>query len=117
MEYAPVPKHDEQRVRSLHDLNVLDTPHEERFDRLTRLARRLFDVPIALVSLVDTNRQWFKSNQGLEEVTEGPREESFCGHAIYHREPFVIEDASRDARFHDNPLVLNDPHIHCCPTV
>lgn len=110
MEYAPVSKNDEQRVRSLHDLNVLDTPPEERFDRLTRLARHLFDVPIALVSLVDADRQWFKSSQGLE-ATELPRASSFCGHAIYDSQPFIVEDASRDPRFHGNPLVLGAPYV------
>ena len=110
MEHAPIPQNDEHRVQALHELHVLDTPPEERFDRLTRLARRLFEVPIALVSLVDADRQWFKSKQGLE-ATESPRESSFCGHAMYDNQPFIVEDASQDPRFHDNPLVLGEPHI------
>lgn len=88
---------------------MLDTQAEERFDRLTRMAKRLFDVPIALVSLVNENRQWFKSCIGLNEK-ETSREISFCGHAILGSEIFIINDAL-DERFADNPLVLNDPHI------
>jgi diguanylate cyclase (GGDEF)-like protein len=91
-------------------LEVLDTPPEERFDRVTRLARRLFGVPIALVSLVDSDRQWFKSRQGLD-ATETPRDVSFCGHSILEPELFVVEDAHRDERFHDNPLVTGEPHV------
>ncbi len=89
---------------------MLDTPAEERFDRYTRLARRLFGVPIALVSLVDENRQWFKSKQGLAAPETG-RDISFCGHAIVQTETLVVEDAAADPRFHDNPLVTGDPKI------
>ena len=105
------PPHDEvERIASLRALDVLDTAHEERFDRLTRVARRLFDAPIVLVSLVDTNRQWFKSCVGLD-VSETPRDVSFCAHAILQDDVFVIPDALVDERFHDNPLVTGDPHI------
>jgi diguanylate cyclase (GGDEF)-like protein len=89
---------------------VLDTSPEERFDRLTRLAKRLFGVPIALVSLVDANRQWFKSCVGLE-ATQTSRDISFCGHAILGDDIFLIPDAALDERFHDNPLVVDDPKI------
>lgn len=98
------------RLEALRSLNVLDTEPEERFDRLTRTARRLFDVPIALVSLVDANRQWFKSCMGLG-VRETPRDISFCGHAILGDDVFVISDALQDPRFADNPLVTGEPHI------
>ncbi|RME33558.1 MAG: sensor domain-containing diguanylate cyclase [Gammaproteobacteria bacterium] len=104
------PRDETERLRALHSLNILDTPPEERFDRLTRIARRLFDVPIALVSLIDENRQWFKSNLGLE-VRETPREISFCGHAILGEEVFIIPDATADERFADNPLVVGEPGI------
>lgn len=104
------PAHEEERVHALHALNILDTQPEERFDRLTRLARRLFDVPIALVSLVDSNRQWFKSCQGLA-ATETPRDVSFCAHAILGDQILMIPDAGSDERFHDNPLVIGEPKI------
>ena len=81
MQVPPKPADEASRIDTLRALNVLDSSPEERFDRLTRLARRLFDVPIALVSLVDEDRQWFKSCQGLD-ATETPRDISFCGHAI-----------------------------------
>ena len=107
----PDTPHDEQaRLETLRSLNVLDSPSENRFDRLTRMAKRMFDVPIALVSLVDENRQWFKSCIGLN-VSETPREISFCGHAILGSEIFVVPDTTKDERFADNPLVLNEPKI------
>jgi len=98
------------RLEALRSLGVLDTEPEERFDRLTRTARRLFDVPIALVSLVDANRQWFKSCMGLG-VRETTRDISFCGHTILGDDVFVITDAWQDPRFADNPLVTGEPHI------
>lgn len=98
------------RLSALHRLNILDTPHEERFDRITRTATRLFDVPIALVSLVDENRQWFKSCVGLD-MSETPRSMSFCAYAIRRDDIFVIADALQDIRFADNPLVTGHPHI------
>ena len=104
------PPDERERLQALKSLGVLDTKCEERFDRYTRLARRLFDVPIALVSLVDDKRQWFKSRQGLD-ATETPRDISFCGHAILETKVFVVEDASDDERFFDNPLVVDDPSI------
>jgi PAS domain S-box-containing protein len=99
-----------RRLTALYELKLLDTPSEERFDRLTRLALRLFDVPIALVSLVDRDRQWFKSCQGLA-VRETPRSISFCTHTIESDHAMVIEDALLDPRFVNNPLVTGEPHI------
>ncbi|OAE12451.1 diguanylate cyclase [Pseudomonas simiae] len=104
------PSNEDDRIQMLQDLNVLDTAPEERFDRLTRLAKRLFDVPIALVSLVDKDRQWFKSCVGLS-VTEMPRDVSFCGHAILKNEMLLVPDARQDERFWDNPLVTGKPYI------
>lgn len=95
---------EQARLRALHDLALLDTPPEERFDRYTRLATHLFGVEIALVSLVDEERQWFKSQQGLS-LNQTSRQESFCSHAIQEAEIFEIEDASQDARFASNRLV------------
>jgi diguanylate cyclase (GGDEF)-like protein len=106
-ENSPDEKH---RLETLRSLDVLDTQAEERFDRLTRMAKRMFDVPIALVSLVDENRQWFKSCVGLS-ATETSREISFCGHTILGNEVFIIPNAIEDPRFFDNPLVLDAPNI------
>lgn len=105
-----VPDNESERLETLRALQLLDSPGEERFDRVTRLAKRLFDVPIALVSLVDAERQWFKSRQGLDAV-ETPREISFCAHAILENGTFVIENALQDERFADNPLVTEEPKI------
>ena len=106
----PLPPDDDARVESLRSLRVLDTPPEERFDRLTRLARRLFEVPIALVSFVDRDRQWVKSCQGVE-MLETPRELSFCAHAILQSALFVVPDTTQDDRFRGNPAVKGDPNI------
>ena len=105
-----IPTDEAKRLATLVGLNILDTPSEERFDRITRIAQRIFNVPIALVSLVDSNRQWFKSCAGLD-ATETPRSISFCGHAILADEAFVISDALLDSRFADNPLVTGAPKI------
>src|SRR5476649_243946 len=108
---APAPHPAEtQRLLELHQLCLLDTAPEHRFDRVTRLARRLFDVDFAIVSLVDAERQWFKSKQGLA-VSETGRDVSFCGHAILQEQVLAVEDALRDPRFADNPLVTGAPHI------
>jgi len=104
------PINEAQRLDTLRSLNVLDSAPEERFDRLTRLAKRLFGVPIALVSLVDANRQWFKSCVGLD-ATETSRDISFCGHAILEDDILVVPNALTDERFHDNPMVTGEPNI------
>lgn len=110
MKAAPIPKDDQQRLSRLYALQILDTPAEERFDRITRLASRLFEVPIAQISFVDENRQWSKSSQGLS-TGELPRANSFCGHVILSSETFVIPDTLLDERFADNPLVTGEPKI------
>lgn len=107
---APIPEYDGQRLKALRKLLILDTPAEERFDRITQFAMREFDMPMALVSLVDRDRQWFKSNFGID-AAETPRDISFCGHAILERNLLLVPDALRDERFHDNPLVVNKPWI------
>ncbi|MEM7407010.1 MAG: sensor domain-containing diguanylate cyclase [Pseudomonadota bacterium] len=110
MQIPSIPANETARLGALRSLQILDTEAEERFDRVTRLARRLFDVPIVLVSLVDENRQWFKSCQGLA-ASETPRDISFCGHAINQSDVLVVPDAAADPRFSDNPLVTGDPFI------
>lgn len=99
-----------ERLTALRALGLLDTATDERFARYVRLARRLIDVPIAAVTLVDAERQWFKHREGLA-VAETPRDVSFCGHAIVERGVFYIPDAQADSRFADNPLVTGEPHI------
>lgn len=98
------------RLRSLQSLRILDTEAEERYDRITRMAKRLFGVEICLVSLVDADRQWFKSKQGLD-ACETSREISFCGHAILEPDVLIVSDALEDERFADNPLVTDAPFI------
>jgi GAF domain-containing protein len=105
-----IPENEAERIHALRTLEVLDTSHEERFDRVTRMAKRMFGVSISLVSLIDKDRQWFKSKQGLE-VKETPRDISFCAHAINHDGLFIIPDAAADERFYDNPLVTDSPKI------
>src|SRR5215468_9418192 len=109
-EPASVPENERERLVALRSYRILDTGPEERFDRLTRLAARLFDKEIALVSLVDEARQWFKSKHGLD-TPEMPREIAFCAHAILNHEVMVVEDASADPRFADNPVVRCSPNI------
>lgn len=106
----PVPANEACRLAALRDADVLDTPPEPYFDHVTALAARLFEVKSALVSLVDTDRQWFKSRAGLD-ARETPREVSLCGHAILSDAPLVVLDARDDPRFSDNPLVAGDPNI------
>lgn len=110
MQPPEIPEDEARRRAALCSLDLLDTPPDERFDRVTRIAQRLFDVPIALVSLVDAERQWFKSRRGLD-ATETPRAISFCGHAILGDGVFEVPDATADPRFHDNPLVLDAPGV------
>ncbi|MBI1424977.1 MAG: PAS domain S-box protein [Gammaproteobacteria bacterium] len=105
-----IPDNEAARLQALRDLAILDTAPEERFDRLTRLARQLFQVPIALISLVDEQRLWFKSRQGLN-ACETPRDISFCTYAIRSDNVFCIPNAQEDTRFADNPLVIGAPFI------
>ncbi|GHD49914.1 EAL domain, c-di-GMP-specific phosphodiesterase class I (or its enzymatically inactive variant) [Marinobacter persicus] len=99
-----------RRLEDLYALDVLDTPPEERFDRITRLAKSIFGTPVALVSLLDRERQWFKSNQGLA-VNETPRSIAICEHTVREASHLVIPNLSEDERFRDNPLVTEDPKL------
>lgn len=101
---------EEERLACLHALDILDTPPERRFDEITRLAATSFGAPMALVSLVDKERQWFKSSYGLE-VKETSRETSFCSHAVSARDVLIVPDTFYDPRFADNPLVTQGPRI------
>lgn len=103
-------QHEAERLQLLRSLEILDTPPEQVFDRITRVLASTLGVPIALVSLVDEHRQWFKSRVGLD-VQETPRDAAFCVHAIGGSGTLVVEDARTDVRFRDNPLVVGAPHI------
>ena len=107
----PLPHNEAKRLKALRDLVILDTPPEERFDRISAFAAQEFNVPIALVSLVDHDRQWFKSSFGLEDVQETPRDSSFCGHAVAMAKTLIVTDALADPRFADNPMVVGQPYI------
>lgn len=106
----PIPFNEAARLRALADYQILDSEPERAFDLLTALARRHFDVPIALVSLVDEHRQWFKSADGLD-VSETPRDVAFCAHAIASPRPMVVLDALEDPRFRHSTLVTGHPNI------
>lgn len=108
---APVPANEAARLLDLARYQILDTDQEESFQRITRLAARLLGTPVAILNLVDQYRQWGKATIGLTS-SEAPREHSFCAWTIHHDTPLVVEDATVDPRFHDNPMVTGDPHIH-----
>ncbi|MBU6154156.1 MAG: GAF domain-containing protein [Bdellovibrionales bacterium] len=110
MKVPPPSPTEEARLRELYDYDILETPPEPEFDALTELASVICGTPIALISLVDRNRQWFKSKIGLL-APETHRDVSFCGHAILEEDVFVVENALEDPRFSDNPLVTGDPRI------
>lgn len=105
-----IPGNEEFRLAALHALPLLDTAADPDFDAIVQIGRVLFDIPTCLVTMVDAERQWFKARSGLD-ATETPRSVSFCGHAILQEDVFVVLDASRDERFHDNPLVTGPPHL------
>lgn len=106
----PVAHDEAERLLALDAAGIVDTPPDPLFDRLTWLASQVTDTPMALISLLTARRQWFKSRIGLD-AGETPREWAFCGHAILQNGLFMVEDAARDPRFQDNPLVVGAPHI------
>lgn len=108
---ADKPKNEAQRLKDLQDLLVLDTPSETLFDEITKLASIVCDMPIALISLVDENRQWFKANIGLKSTTETNRDIAFCSHTILQNDVFEVQDTALDYRFKNNPLVTQPPNI------
>jgi GAF domain-containing protein len=107
---APLPSAEKKRLKVLWQYDVLDTVPEAVFDDLTELAARICEAPIALISLVDEDRQWFKSKVGIS-IQETSRDLSFCAHAIRQEDLFIVPDATRDERFAKNPLVVSDPKI------
>jgi DNA-binding response OmpR family regulator len=107
---ASLPPDEEERLAAVYRLGLLDTDAEERFDRHARIAAAAFGAPIALVTLIDRERQWYKAHYGFE-FSETSRDMGFCSHAILQNEPLVVNDALRDDRFADNPAVIGDPHV------
>ena len=105
---APLPSNEADRLNALQQYEILDTPNEDTFDDLTRLAAHICRTPTALITLVDTSRQWFKSKVGMDAL-ETPRDIAFCAHAILEPDLLVVKDASQDERFSNNPLVTTDP--------
>ena len=108
---APIPANEAERIQALRELLILDTPPEERFDRITRVASALFSVPIALIALMEHDREWFKSCCGLADLQEVPRDHSFCSHAIFERKPLIVSNTLLDERFADNPHVTGYPSV------
>ncbi len=107
---ACVPINENQRLAALRELGLLDSQPRAAFDRITRLAAKSLNVPIALISLVDEKRQWFLSRVGLD-ASETSRDVSFCAHGVYECQPLIVPDAVEDRRFAENPLVTGDPNI------
>lgn len=110
MQVAPIPGNEADRLAALHALLILDTPPEERFDKIVQFAASEFDVPIVLITLVDAERLWFKSSIGIA-VCETTRDTGLCSHAILHDDIMVIPDTLDDPRFAGNPLVTGEPGI------
>lgn len=110
MQIAPIPDNEKERLEALHSLAVLDTNPEERFDNITNEAILKLKVPISTLTLIDKNREWFKSAKGVSNK-EGDRSVSFCGHALLASNIFIVEDTLKDDRFKDNPMVVGKPYI------
>jgi len=110
MDIAKKPANEKERLAALKELNILDTPVQASFDKITRLAKTMFKVPIVAIALLDDERQWFKSIQGLD-VCQTDRDVAFCAHAILQDGIFIVKDATKDPRFADNPLVTQPPKI------
>jgi signal transduction histidine kinase len=110
MKIAAIPENEPQRIKALHEYEILDTPAEAEFDEVVKLASQICNVPMSLITLIDNDRQWFKAKLGIDLESTG-RKEAFCSHAILGTELFEITDATKDDRFVDNPLVVNDPNI------
>lgn len=110
MQPAPIPDDEAARLAALESLHILDTPPEERFDEIVKQAIKYFKVPISTISMVDKDREWFKSCQGLHD-RQGRRSTSFCGHAVLSQTIYIVEDTKKHNGFADNPQVIGKPYI------
>lgn len=110
MTIAPLPDNEATRLEALRQYQILDTAPEQTYDDITKLVTFICGTPMAQLSLVDKDRQWFKSKVGLDE-SQTPRDVAFCAHTILHADPLIVNDATRDDRFRDNPLVTEPPHV------
>lgn len=110
MMLAPIPPNEKERLEAVRRLKILDTEPEGRFDILTKEAVNRLNVPISTITIINSEREWFKSCQGTD-MREGNRSVSFCGHAMLSSVLFIVEDTFKDPRFVDNPMVVNPPHI------
>lgn len=107
----PIPDNEQERLNALQAMGILDTPPEGRFDSLTKKAAERFGSMVSTVSLIDKDREWFKSCYGTYIGTQGPRDISFCGHAMLSKDIFIVEDTKKDPRFADNPYVTGPPFV------
>lgn len=110
MEPAPIPYNEKGRIKAVKELGILDTKPEERFDKLTKEAVEKLKAPISTISIIDSDREWYKSCQGVKDK-DGKRDISFCGHALFATNVFVVEDTLKDIRFFNNPTVIGYPFI------
>lgn len=111
MQHAPIPHDEDKRLEAVQSLKILDTPPEENCKKITEEAMSFFQVPISTISVLDAGREWFKSCSGECNLKEGPRNISFCGHALLSEQIFIVEDTLLDERFKDNPYVTGPPYI------
>ena len=107
---APIPKNEQERLKSLKKMGILDMAPEPRFDRFTKQATELLHMPISTISIIDSDREWYKSCHGMKE-REGKRDVSFCGHAMLQHEIFIVENTLNDECLKDNLMVTGPPHI------
>mgnify|MGYP001575743031 CR=1 FL=1 len=110
MQTAPIPENESERLAAVHRLAILDTAPEKRFDKLTKEAAESLNMPISTISIIDENREWYKSCYGLDQK-QGDRSISFCGHALLSSDIFIVEDTRNDPKFADNPAVVGPPYI------
>ncbi len=108
---APIPQDENIRLQAVKDLNILDSQAEKCFDEITKDAIEFFRVPLSTISIIDKDREWYKSCNGMCSTKEGSRDISFCGHALLSSDIFIIEDTTKDPRFADNPYVVGPPYI------